>query len=85
MLKALETIAGQLRIEIRSEEGEFEGGLCRLGSRQVVFVNRRLSPAGKAGVLARSLGQQDLSSVFILPAVREYIDRSGAKEKNSRS
>lgn len=79
LLKALEKLASQFRIEIRSEEGEFEGGLCRFGSRQVVFVNPRLSPAGKAGVLARSLGQQDLSSLFILPAVREYIERSGAK------
>ena len=73
VLEQLEELVLQLGLELRWEEGEFTGGICRLRGQKILLVNRSLPPLDKVRVLCRELSQADLSRTFVLPALRERI------------
>ncbi len=73
LLSKLEEIVGQLGLELRWDEGNFTGGICRLGDRTILVMNRSLPPFEKIRVLCRNLSHTDLSKIFVLPAIREQI------------
>ena len=81
VLEQLEELILQLGLELRWEEGEFTGGICRLRGQKILLVNRSLPPLDKIRVLCRELSQADLSRTFVLPALRERI--LGRKEGKS--
>jgi hypothetical protein len=63
-----------LGIERLEKEGEFTGGIYRFRDRTVFLINSSLSTSQAVTVFCRELARQDLSRVFILPAIRELID-----------
>jgi len=77
----LNETAAQLGVEVRLEALEQEegfrvrGGLCRLGSRLVAFVDRRLPPAGRNRQLGRALVGLGLEGVYLRPALRDYLQQ----------
>lgn len=73
MLEQLEELVFHLGLELRWEEGEFTGGVCRLRDQEIFLVNRSLTTLEKIRVLCRELSQADLSRTFVLPALRERI------------
>lgn len=73
-LASLENIVSQLGIELRYEKGEFKGGVCRIGDKRMLIVNRALEPQQKISVITKELSQIDLSEVFIVPAIRKLIE-----------
>ncbi len=73
LLSKLEEIVGQLGLELRWDEGNFTGGICRLGDRTILVMNRSLPTFEKIRVLCRNLSHTDLSKIFVLPAIREQI------------
>ena len=80
LLIALESLAEQLRIPVTyatlaTEELPGRGGLCVIHGERRVIIERTLSTREKARLLAAGLAQFDLEDVFLLPAVREAIDR----------
>ena len=68
-----EALLSQLDVELRVERGQFEGGLCSLGDRRVFLLNQNTSLPARLRVLGEALASMDLSSLFLLPAVRERI------------
>jgi hypothetical protein len=66
ILPKLEEILGQLGVELRYEKGDFEGGICRVGEKQLLLVNKRLMLSQKVNLLARELASLDLSPPGIL-------------------
>lgn len=79
----LETLAHQLGATIRYEKGDFEGGFCILKDQKIILVNKKLIPNRKASVLALALAELGLDSVFIKPALREFIEDEVAKAVRS--
>ena len=75
LLSQLEEVVVQLGFELRWDEGEFTGGICRLGDRKILLMNRSLPTFEKIRVLCRNLSNTDLSKIFVLPAIREQIVR----------
>ncbi len=75
LLSKLEEIVGQLGFELRWDEGDFTGGICRLGDRKILVMNRSLPTFEKIRILCQNLSQADLSKIFVLPAIREQIVR----------
>jgi hypothetical protein len=75
LLSQLEEIVLQLGLELRWDEGDFTGGVCRLGDRRILVMNRSLPTFEKIRVLCRNLSDADLSKIFVLPAIREQIVR----------
>lgn len=74
LLEQLEDLARGLGIELRGGEGEFTGGLCRVGEKKILFLNSCLSPPLRIQILCRELSRFELSHLFLLPAVRQRIE-----------
>jgi hypothetical protein len=75
LLQELETLAAQLGVEVRYEELESAGGLCRYGGKYCLIASRNLSVAGRIRLLARELGRLPLEGVFLRPSVRELLEK----------
>lgn len=79
LVEELQNLAVQLGVTVRYERGDFEGGYCILRDTRILLVNRRLSPARKASVLAVGLHEMGLNDVFLKPALRAYIEDEVAR------
>ena len=79
LFEELKSLASQLGLPIRFEQGDFEGGLCLVNDARVIIVNKRAAVPKRVATLAAALAQCDLDSVFVKPAVREAIEDELAK------
>ena len=78
LLEQLQAVVPRLGIELREIDGEFTGGLCRVKGRRVLLVNSSLTTRKMIEIMCRELAHQDLSNIFILPAVRRKIEGCNA-------
>ena len=79
ILRELEELAKRSNVGIRYEKGDFEGGYCVLKAERMIVINRRLMVARRASVLARGLAEVGVDSVYLKPAIREFIEDELAK------
>ena len=75
LLQELETLAEGLDIEVRYDDFEGQGGLCRYGGRSYLIVNHELDTAARVHLLCRELSRLPLDTVFIRPQVRARIEK----------
>lgn len=75
LLQELESLAAQLGVELRYEELESSGGLCRYGGKLCLIASRHLSLPGRIRLLSRELGRLPLEGVFLRPSVRELLEK----------
>ena len=73
LLQELETLAAQLGVEVRYEELESQGGLCRYGGKLCLIASRHLPLAGRIRLLSRELSHLPLEGIFLRPSVRELL------------
>ena len=78
LLQELETLAEELRIEIRYDVLEGQGGLCRYGGRTYLILDGELAVGQRVDAFCRALARFPLDEVFIRPQVRERIEGSAA-------
>lgn len=83
-LDRLVEAARTLGYTVRTERGSFRSGRCRRRDERLIILNRRLSLAERAQVLARLLAEEDLEQAFLLPAVRERIRDLAAGSRAGR-
>lgn len=83
ILRELEELAKNSGVGIRYEKGDFEGGYCVLKTERMIVINKRLMTARRASVLARGLAEVGIDSVYLKPAIREYIEDELAKASRS--
>jgi hypothetical protein len=81
LLQALEGVAGQMRIPVAyaalaTEELPGRGGHCVLHGERRIIIERTLSVREKARLLAAGLASFDLEDTYLLPIVREAIERA---------
>lgn len=79
-LSQLEALAYKIGIPIRYEkivEDEITsaGGLCRLKGEWVIIVNSGTTTHEKIQTLAKALKNFDLNNVYIVPALRELLEK----------
>ncbi len=84
IFEELQALAAQLKIKIRFEKGDFEGGFCVLKEERIVVVNKKLSPAKKNSVLAQGINEIGLNAVYIKPVLRAIIEDEVAKSRKTR-
>jgi len=75
LLEQLQLLADKLGIEVRSEPLDGPGGLCVVKGAQVLFVDSEAPVEEQAHVMCRALAKQDLGGVFIVPEVRDVLER----------
>jgi hypothetical protein len=73
ILRELENLAGELGLEIRYETIESYGGLCRVGDKRCLILNKSSLLSEVVGVLSQALSRFPLEDVFINPHVRELL------------
>ncbi len=74
ILQSFETLIHNLSIDLRYEKGDFTGGLCKVGNKEVLIVNNKLPIEGKINVMARELNRLNLEQIYIRPALRNIIE-----------
>lgn len=83
LLTELEEITEKLGYRIRRERGRFLGNSCVLEGDRMVMINKNHPAEFNIGMLARFLGEQDLETMHIKPAVRKELDAFWEKSKIS--
>lgn len=76
LLQELEALAERLGVEV--SEGNLEdsaGGLCKHRGRWRLIVGRGLSAPERAAVFLKALSRMPLEDVFVVPEVRERIEK----------
>lgn len=84
LLQALEGLAEQLKIPVSyaamaTDELPGRGGLCVLHGERRIIIERTLPTREKAHLLAAGLAQFDLEDIYLLPAVREAIEKARSR------
>jgi len=74
ILQGLETLIQNLSIDLRYEKGDFAGGLCKIGSRDIFIINNKLPIDKKIRIMAGELNRMNLERIYIRPALREIIE-----------
>jgi hypothetical protein len=80
-LNQLEALSLKLGITIQYEPLNIDGsvhagGFCRVKGRDFVIIDERATPREKIHVLIDALKRRDLAEVFILPSLREILDKT---------
>ena len=86
LLHQLEELAGKLGIEIRYgniavEESHRTGGLCRFKGQYVLIIHSRLTVKEKIGMIVKNLKGFEMDDVYLLPVIRELLDKSKEPER----
>lgn len=79
ILKELTDVAERMDLTVRTEKGDFRGGRCQMGGDTVIMLNKRHPDEVQLAVLARSLRNEPLDTVYLKPAVREALHRLWAE------
>jgi hypothetical protein len=81
VLEYLEDLALKLDIEVvyanlESRDPFTRGGLCKVKGRYKVFIDRSEKLQGRIKILARALSAFDKEEIYILPFVREILEKA---------
>jgi len=79
IIEELLDVARQIGVTVRFEKGDFEGGYCVLRDQRLVLINKRLMPSRKASTLALALQNIGLETIFLKPAIRQFIEDEAVK------
>jgi len=75
ILQELESLAEDLAIEMRYDDFEGRGGLCRYDGRICLILNHQLSVDERIDLISSSLSRFSLEEVFIRPQVRKLLEK----------
>ncbi len=75
LLQEFEDLAERLSVKIKYGKLDGEGGFCRYRDNFHIIVNKKLDIPGRVAILARAFSNFPLEDVFLIPAIREAIDR----------
>ena len=79
ILQQLEELAERLGVKViyeslSQEEFVIRSGTCTLRGQLLALIDQKLSAADRIRVLADCLARFDLSTIYLVPAVRELIE-----------
>ena len=74
VLQELESLAGDLDVEVRYDDLDGHGGLCRYGGRNHLIISNGLALPERVRLLCKELSRFPLDDVFVRPQLRELID-----------
>jgi len=80
LFEGLIELAERLDIEIVKDKGDFSGGYCRVRKDRRIVLNQHNLLSTQIRVLARNLLQFELSKMYILPAIRDFLEMIAEQE-----
>jgi Zn-dependent peptidase ImmA (M78 family) len=79
LIVMFEELADRLNIKLVQDKGDFFGGSCLVREENFIVVNKRKPLEQRLKVLAREFGKINLADVYLVPALRLYIESSQSK------
>lgn len=73
--------AKRLGFVIRKDSGTFESSFCNLNDKRIILINKEDDNEAIVKFLVDNFIQLDLTDVYLMPAVREYLDQYNNKER----
>jgi len=80
LFSEFENLAAKLGLKILKGKGDFIGGTCTVNNKTVIVVNKQKPMEQRLKTLAESLLEFNLEEIFIVPAVRDYIENQNTKK-----
>ncbi len=77
----LAELSEKLGVKVRWEALMGDGGICELRGKRFLFVDRSNDLATQIEVMADALCEEAIDDVFILPEVRELLERAKAARR----
>ena len=81
ILEELKELATRVGLEVREEKllreigYQVRSGACRVRDRDLVLLDRDLSPAARMEVLLDEIGRRDLGDVYVSPELRRILGK----------
>ena len=76
LLDEFHSLAEKLNVKIMKGKGDFFGGSCTVNNEKVIVINNGKPIEQRLNMLASCFKDYNLDGVFIVPALREYINDS---------
>ena len=76
LLEEFHLLAEKLGIKIIKSKGDFLGGSCMVNNEKVIVINNNKPNEQRLNTLAGCFKEYNLEGLYIIPALREYIDNS---------
>ena len=76
LIVMFEELADRLNIKLVQDKGDFFGGSCLVREENFIVVNKRKPLEQRLKVLAKEFGKINLADVYLVPALRLYIESS---------
>ncbi|NOZ04534.1 MAG: hypothetical protein GXO92_08050 [FCB group bacterium] len=73
-MEFFEELADRVGVKIIHGKGDFQGGPCIVNNEKVIVVNKVKPIEQRLRILARGFATMDLAGIYIVPALRAYID-----------
>jgi hypothetical protein len=61
--------------KLSTESFKVKSGLCKIKGQFIIILDKQMSLYKKSTILATCLSDMPIDSVFVIPAVREYLAR----------
>ena len=74
LIVMFEELADRLNVKLVQDKGDFSGGSCLIKAENFIVVNRRKPLEQRLKVLAKEFGKINLTDVYLVPALRSYIE-----------
>ena len=71
-----EDLIGRLGLRILNGKGDFFGGSCIVNNEKVIVINKLKPIEQRLKILVNSIADYNLDDIYIVPALREYIENS---------
>ena len=81
IVDCLAELAEKLGLEVRWEGLIGDGGICELRGKRILFVDRSAGLDTQVDVMTGALCDEPLEDVYILPEVRELLERARAEKR----
>ena len=76
LLDEFHLLAEKLNVKIMKGKGDFSGGSCTVNNEKVIVINNGKPIEQRLNILASCFKDYNLDDLFIVPALREYINDS---------
>ena len=80
LFSEFENLAEKLGLKILKGKGDFIGGTCTVNNKTVIVVNKQKPMEQRLKTLAESLLEFNFEEIFIVPAVRDFIENQNTKK-----
>jgi len=78
-------LARRLGFDVRTDQGPFHDGNCRLEDRNIIVLNRASPLHRRVAALSLALSECSLDGLFLLPALRSAIEKARGCPENGSS